>query len=134
MSLTKQERIKQFALIRKEGIFKANMERIKQQESQPGNSQDDVELFRKRTKCKTPVVYCSLCKGFITKSYYPKHRMICSEAQATTVSAQAINPQNLFSPKISANFKAEILGRFHNCEHGNPLIISFGIQEYRKME
>lgn len=66
--MTKKERIDQFALLRKEGMFLLNKELLAQRK--------DSEIHCVR-RAKGTKVKCSSCHGFYSDKYYYKHRKGC---------------------------------------------------------
>ena len=134
--LPKQDRTRALAVIRKQGIWKVNLDQMK---SKDDLSTESPAFLRERVQSKGPVVYCSLCKGFFAKNYYYRHRKYCSVYQYTTSSALPLNPDDMCTPKVTASFKAKILSKFHNSEAGNlcrtdTLIYSFGLNEFKNIE
>ncbi|CAC5415968.1 unnamed protein product [Mytilus coruscus] len=135
--LPHQDQVKQMANLRKEGIWKANLDQVKKMEEE--GSQKEVKYFKEREHGAGQLVYCSLCKGFLTKSYYKRHRATCTAVESTTATAKGLDPVHIVSPKFTASFNFDILAKFHISEVGNlrrtdNLMTSFGLQMYRNVE
>ncbi|XP_063398655.1 uncharacterized protein LOC134683344 isoform X2 [Mytilus trossulus] len=135
--LPHQDQVKQMANLRKEGIWKANLDQVKKMEDE--GSQAEVKYFKEREHGAGQLAYCSLCKGFLTKSYYKRHRSTCTAVESTTTTAKALDPVHIASPKFTSSFNFDVLAKFHNSEVGNlcrtdNLITSFGLQMYRNVE
>ena len=56
-------------------------------------------------------------------------KMVCTAAESTTVSGQAIDPTNKFTPELTSNYLTDIMTKLHNTEiedicRKDPLLIS----------
>lgn len=132
LALPPNEQRNAFASLRKLGIYKENIKRIREQ-----GTCDKVELVRERQQGNNKLITCMACKGFISKSQFYRHRKICKEAPY-------LDPPNSMDPVFLANIKkgsyyenyqVEVLGRFRKDDVGDmcrtdPYIMSYGYHRY----
>ncbi|MCG7875156.1 MAG: hypothetical protein N0C90_02355 [Candidatus Thiodiazotropha endolucinida] len=142
MSLPRNERIRAFRQLKKEGIMKTNMQILR------SRKEGSVKLLRERQPRKTEtgkvkdkqrrgsaVVYCSECHGFVDSKYFSRHRKSCMSVDASTV-PQSMPTSLMYDESDNGNYKRDILRSFHKDSIGkicvtDDLIVRFGYREFK---
>jgi integrase len=128
MKLPKKEQANAFADLRKKGIYLENMKQIR--------NGSKTNLIRERQQGNDDIVSCSVCKAFLSKTSFYKHKKICQTADKETISS-AINVTVLQENKGGkyVEYTAQVLSRFRDNDVGNMCrseqhIIEFGFHQY----
>ena len=73
LKLPKHLQNRQFANMRKAGIFKVNAEKMKKEEKI-----NEVELIRERNHGEGALTICSFCKGVYQTASFYRHVRVCA--------------------------------------------------------
>ena len=132
LKLDRKSQAQAFTELLKDRIYKHNRERMR--ETNP--------LFEKERSLTSDekLVLCGKGKGFYSKSYFSRHKKICTGDLAEEPNAVSIKLLTDCTVPIDAkdNFKSEIVYSLANDEIGNicktdSSIIAFGSWQYRKL-
>jgi hypothetical protein len=101
-----------FAVLRKEGIFKHNRSLV----AQDGKNAD---LIRERNSKKcSKVVVCGHCKGFYNSLHLWRHLKQCAAAQSAAAPSAPLPAQLLAYDKDRSEFKSQVLANFRSDDVG----------------
>ena len=125
LALPKDLRNRAFALMKKEGIFKANAEMLK------SGDIDTTQLIRERCQGTSDLKICSACKGFFKASMIYKHKKTCMAAEGSTDMPVSLSTRNLADKdNFSEEYKTEILESFRETEYGSLIRNDDWIKHY----
>ena len=125
LAMPKDLRNRAFALMKKEGIFKANAEMLK------SGDIDTAQLIRERSQGSSDLKICSACKGFFKASMIYKHKKTCMAVEGSTDTPVSLSTRNLADKdNFSEEYKTEILESFRETEYGNLIRNDDWIKHY----
>lgn len=114
ISLPKDLQDRAFAELKKDGIFKANSEILKQ------NYVDQSKLHRERNQGKKLLKMCSECKGFFSSDMMYKHKRHCKAAEESTSTPTSVSLYSLMpDPGYTQEYKTDILNSFRESAYGD---------------
>ena len=135
LKLPKHLQNRQFANMRKAGIFKVNAEKMKSEDKI-----NEVKLIRERNHGEGALTICSFCKGVYQRASFYRHVRVCARAQSELDVPKALkitqfNPD----PEYSTAYQREILDCFVMNEVGQVIqkdtcIKDLGQQEFRSIQ
>ncbi|KAJ8047900.1 hypothetical protein HOLleu_00011 [Holothuria leucospilota] len=108
-----QQRNKMFADLKKEGLYKRNVQEIMK------GSTDVVKL---RDHGSSPPVFCIKCKGTYSQSNFRKHKLCCTVLQAEAPPAKAMSPSLYTLHEENGDFTENILARLKKDEIGQACL------------
>ncbi|XP_022111566.1 LOW QUALITY PROTEIN: uncharacterized protein LOC110990770 [Acanthaster planci] len=107
LKLPQNEMLEALSQIRKNGIYKENIRRMKSSE---GSS---CELMRERNQGTSEIVMCGSCHGFYSMSRIWRHKQVCHSTAVRKVSSVPVSSlRNAGSHNIDAKFQSSILDQF----------------------
>nr|XP_034299375.1 uncharacterized protein LOC105334630 isoform X2 [Crassostrea gigas] len=124
LALPKELRNREFQKLKKEGIFKANKNLLKEQ------NPDYSKILVERNQGRGALAMCSLCKGFYHRNIINRHKKRCSSAEGTTDYPATFNITLLSQPNFSNSYVEEILNRFQETEISAVIRSDDWIQRY----
>jgi hypothetical protein len=127
LSLPQKEQLKELQLLKKQGIWKENLKRMKSSEFKQGLLRE-----RKQNNCNERLQMCSKCSGFYERSLMYKHLKKCSAVSVNSL-AEAITfhtPSTTSGPEHE-QFTKDILSSFRSDDIGHlcktdPMITTVG--------
>ncbi|XP_065942405.1 uncharacterized protein [Magallana gigas] len=124
LALPKELRDREFQKIKKEGIFLANKNLLKEK------NPDYSKILAERNQGKDALAMCSLCKGFYHRKIINRHKKRCASAEGTTDYPATYNIKLVSQPNFSHSYVEEILNRFQESEISSVIRSDDWIQRY----
>ncbi|XP_078329658.1 uncharacterized protein LOC144624151 [Crassostrea virginica] len=135
LSLPKKQKNREFNLLKKEGIFKANQSILKSENF------DNTQLIRERNQGQsTSLKMCSKCKGFFDSSLMFKHKKGCKDADDSEDIPQSIPVRSLIqNTQFPESYTVQILESFRDTEYAQVIrnddwIKNYGYSLYKNID
>lgn len=130
-TLPKKEMTSAMATVRKDGILKYNKDQMKLENP-------DYVKERKSTK-DSDLVLCGMCSGFFAKSYFYRHKKVCSPESAALPKSIPASVFKLLKDNVNQEFREKILSKFLNDDVGrlcqsDPTIMLVGERLYDRVK
>lgn len=112
LTLPRKMQNEAFSNFRKEGILKANMDVIK--EENPAFHRERAPIV----SSSLPMVVCGGCKGFFAKTFFPPHKKSCKDSCPPTAIKISMIADETTQNLSGGKFQQEILGTMRDDNAG----------------